>query len=300
MTDSGPRFAGEVSAQPLEIPVRNGVCLRELTLEDAPDLFELIHESGNHLRQYDDNTADKYPTIEAVQDKYREEDPLVKRFGIWEEDSLVGFIKLTHETPVFAEVGYWMGAAHTGKGYMVDAVRALCIQAVHRWGYDEVIATTHPDNRKSQSVLTRAGFKELEFSGLDGVERIFSWALELSENEFPDHRVVYELSTPVGFVEASRDERAGWFGIANLQVEPQSQRRGVAKDLLRRVLDVAKEDKAQLVYAGIVSRECIDAMRSVFGGSAVTVGEMGSYTQAGQPPRQDASASLSYKIPRRA
>lgn len=58
------------------------------------------------------------------------------------------------------EIGYGLGKAHEHKGYMTEAVRAMC-----RWALDQeevlsVVAETEADGLASQRILRRCGFKE--------------------------------------------------------------------------------------------------------------------------------------------
>ncbi|MDR1158397.1 MAG: GNAT family N-acetyltransferase [Oscillospiraceae bacterium] len=72
------------------------------------------------------------------------------------------------------EIGYSTRAAHRNRGYMTEAVQALCRyafqQTVRRVEY--VVATTRPDNAPSHRVLIKNGFRRAgERNGL------FLWKL---------------------------------------------------------------------------------------------------------------------------
>ena len=56
------------------------------------------------------------------------------------------------------ELGYGLGEAHRGRGYMTAAAVALCGWALSRPGVNRVTAETEPDNAASQRVLGRCGF----------------------------------------------------------------------------------------------------------------------------------------------
>lgn len=106
----------------------------------------------------------------------------------------------------------------------------------------------------------------------------------------------FELSTEHGSLDATLHAITGWFGIANVVVDVDYRGRGIAKSLLRQALSVAEAHDARLIYASVISRESIDAMRSVFGDEAVQVDEMGTYTPSDEPDRYDASACLSVHL----
>ncbi len=55
-------------------------------------------------------------------------------------------------------LGYWMGRAHRGRGYMREAVTAL-IHAAFKAGVDEIVADALPGNTASLHIIKRVGFK---------------------------------------------------------------------------------------------------------------------------------------------
>ena len=102
--------------------------------------------------------------------------------------------------------------------------------------------------------------------------------------------VLYTFTTEHGFLDASHQPTVGWFGIANVDVEPPFRRRGIGKALISCAFERALD--AKMIYAAILSRECLDAMASVFGQEAVSIQELGSYTPADQPDNYNTHASL--------
>lgn len=57
------------------------------------------------------------------------------------------------------EIGYGLGAKHRKKGYMTEAVKAICSFAARFDDIDEVIAETKMDNIPSQNVLKSCNFE---------------------------------------------------------------------------------------------------------------------------------------------
>lgn len=57
------------------------------------------------------------------------------------------------------EIGYGLEKACEKQGYMTEAVRELCAWALRQPGVRHVTAETNPDNRASQRVLQRVGFR---------------------------------------------------------------------------------------------------------------------------------------------
>jgi RimJ/RimL family protein N-acetyltransferase len=61
--------------------------------------------------------------------------------------------------PDSAEISYWLGRAHRGRGLAQAAVRQAATAALaDRPGLRRVVGFVHPDNAASARVLTRAGF----------------------------------------------------------------------------------------------------------------------------------------------
>ena len=63
------------------------------------------------------------------------------------------------------EIGYHIGGAYTGHGYVAEAVRAFVPVMLERLGIDEMCGVCHAENVASCRVLERAGFS-LVFDGV--------------------------------------------------------------------------------------------------------------------------------------
>lgn len=162
---------------PLEIKSIGGkIRLRQFTLADAGELFELIDRNRDHLSQFGDETAQKYPTYESVLESIvKPKIPKRKRFAIrtTDEGEFLGSINLTpdEDNPQRGEVGYYMGLEYQGKGFAIEAVNILCDFAFGELEYKELYAKVHPDNRASQRVLIKTWFIQ---TGARGDDLIFS------------------------------------------------------------------------------------------------------------------------------
>lgn len=147
--------------QPILIPTESAsVVLRQLTPADAPAYFDAVDNNRDHLSQFGDTTATKYPDPASVERSIASPDnPNKLRFGIWDGDAFVGSINLTpEEDSSAAEIGYWLDRRHTGQGYATVATRALAAYARER--YPRVYAEVVDGNAKSADVLRRAGFAQ--------------------------------------------------------------------------------------------------------------------------------------------
>lgn len=135
---------------------RDTVELRQLVPADAEAYFEAVDASRDHLSQYGDQTAVKYPDLASVVESI--EKPHVEsklRMGIWDQETFVGSINLK---PIAdkAELGYWLDERYVGRGYASIAVRALVARAPR---YIDVFAAIRSENEASKNVIKRAGFK---------------------------------------------------------------------------------------------------------------------------------------------
>jgi len=110
-------------------------------------------------------------------------------------------------------------------------------------------------------------------------------------------QIVYLLKADHGSLEATFRPEVGWFGIANLDVDKSHRRQGIGKALLRYAFSEAEELDARLIHAAILSRECLDAMRTVFGEEAIIADEEGTYTADNEFDRYDTKAILKLKLP---
>lgn len=149
---------------PIEIAAPDGhVSLREFSLEDSEEMFALIDSSRDHLSQFGDETAAKYPTLASFQDSITSpSNPQRLRFGIRNrEGQLVGSINLTPEKldPTTGEIGYYLGKGKTGNGYAITAVKALCDYAFTKRGYETLYGVVVAGNVDSVKVLRNAGFE---------------------------------------------------------------------------------------------------------------------------------------------
>lgn len=146
---------------PLTLPTeQDPVVLRQLTVEDAPAYFAAVDANRDHLSQFGDETAAKYPDLKSVVNSIANpSNPDKIRMGIWDGDTFVGSANLTpDEDGQATELGYWLDARHTGKGYATLATTALSKYALPR--FHRVYAEVVEGNEASSRVLMRSGFEQ--------------------------------------------------------------------------------------------------------------------------------------------
>jgi Acetyltransferases, including N-acetylases of ribosomal proteins len=71
------------------------------------------------------------------------------------------------------EIGYGIKKEFEGQGYMTEAVTAMARWASEQIGVKYVEAETDPDNRASQRVLEKAGFRLNGVMGVEGPRYVF-------------------------------------------------------------------------------------------------------------------------------
>jgi [ribosomal protein S5]-alanine N-acetyltransferase len=74
---------------------------------------------------------------------------------------VLGWIDVVRHPALLARatIGYWLGEAHHGQGYMREAAGPAIADALARLRLDAIEATTHRDNLRSQAVLLGAGMR---------------------------------------------------------------------------------------------------------------------------------------------
>lgn len=146
----------------IEVPVSDSVMLWQFGPDDAEPLFALIDRNREHLSQFEDTTARKYPDLAAVERSILEPpDPDRLRFGIWDAGHLVGTVNLTPRERGGAVIGYWLGEEYTGMGFATEATAALTEYGREQLGYERIYAGTHPRNGPSIAMLGRSGYARL-------------------------------------------------------------------------------------------------------------------------------------------
>ena len=75
-----------------------------------------------------------------------------------DDGALLGAISITL-TPRFrrAEIGYWLGVEHWGRGYMTEAARAVLTFGFEQLGLVRIQATCYPRNAASAKVMQKIG-----------------------------------------------------------------------------------------------------------------------------------------------
>lgn len=150
---------------PIEILSADGnITLRQFVPQDSEDIFALIDRNRNHLSQFGDDTADKYPNLETVRESIEHPKNTKRlRFAMRNrEGQLVGSINITtdEENQGTAEIGYYLGSEFQRQGYMGRAVTILTDYGFNVLNYETIYGDVAEGNTASVNVLLKAGYKE--------------------------------------------------------------------------------------------------------------------------------------------
>lgn len=95
-----------------------------------------------------------------------------------------------------------------------------------------------------------------------------------------------------GYLSSLYTPEDGRYLIDDIEVERRERSQGIGKLLLRHAEQHAQILQSRVIVATIISRECIDAMSTVFGTEHVEVRDAGEYGGDGDEHLYDASAIL--------
>lgn len=136
--------------------------LRELTVADAPFIFDLVNEPAwiqfigdKGVRTLED--AENY-IITGPQKSYS-----TNGFGLWlvqlkELNIPIGMCGLIKRDALeHVDIGFAFLAVHNGKGYGFEAATAVLEYAKNKIGLKHILAITNPDNVRSIRLLEKLG-----------------------------------------------------------------------------------------------------------------------------------------------
>lgn len=163
------------------LPLGQDAELRQLTMQDAPALFELTLRNRERLRRWMtwvDFVQSEDDTRGFIRESLRNfRSGRSLQMGIWLSGDLVGTIGLfrTASAEPEAEIGYWIDEAAEGQGLVTRATRELTQYAFEQWQVPTVRIRVEPDNVRSRAIPERLGFRlrgEIEEDWADGSHRI--------------------------------------------------------------------------------------------------------------------------------
>ncbi len=139
-----------------------GFEVRILEPRDAEEVFTLVDVNRERLRAWMpwvDATVGPADTRAFIEGD-RASDGM-DALGMYVEGRYLGGIGLRPNAPHGdAEIGYWIGSAHEGRGFVTRACRALIEHAFGDLGLHRVTIRVAPDNTRSRAIPERLGFRE--------------------------------------------------------------------------------------------------------------------------------------------
>lgn len=140
----------------------DGVEVRILEPEDAEEVFALVDADRERLRAWMpwvDGTTSPADTRAFIEGDRASGG--IDALGIYVDGSYVGGIGLRPDVQHGdAELGYWIGSAHEGRGLVTRACRALVDHAFGDLGLHRVTIRVAPENGRSRAIPERLGFTE--------------------------------------------------------------------------------------------------------------------------------------------
>ncbi len=170
--------------QPSRIVLRSSedtIELKQLVHGDAVDYFALVDADRAHLSQYQDVTAQKYPTVESVEESIERGIPGNFRFGIWEDEHMIGLIKLARGIDGSYETGSWISSYQAGNHYAHRAREIALNFAFGPLKAKKVTSKIVVGNEASRKSVERSGYQLVE-------EKNGEWHYELTKEAFKAQR----------------------------------------------------------------------------------------------------------------
>lgn len=138
--------------------------LREISADDV-DNFYAIYSDSEVMRYWSSpplpNRDAASKLIEEIHEGFKRREHLKWGIARSSDDTLIGSVTIFHPdfTHRRAELGYALGRAHWGKGYMQETLRAVLTYAFETLNFHRIEADVDPRNAASINVLERLGFQ---------------------------------------------------------------------------------------------------------------------------------------------
>jgi len=137
--------------------------------DDAPKLKEAVDASLDHLRPWMPWARDEPQTLEqkvqllrVFRGQFDRGENFVYGLFSADESEVVGGSGLHPRAgdDISLEIGYWIRASATGKGYATEATAALARVGLELCGADRIEIRVDPANERSAAVPRKLGFVE--------------------------------------------------------------------------------------------------------------------------------------------
>ncbi len=165
------------------------------TLALATEIYDEVSASKDHLAQWLPWATDTYSLEDALaylkdwcEAHWQTEEGFAYLIREKETQKFLGMIDLmkVSQKNQSGEIGFWLTKKATGKGYMLEAVKAL-EQEAFKQGLNRIVIQNDTRNIASVNVAKNAGYH------LDGVLRQERWSV--AQNSFRDTNVFSKLKS---------------------------------------------------------------------------------------------------------
>ena len=145
----------------MKLDLGDGLMIREYRGSDIDSL--VAHANNPNVSR---NLEDRFPYPYTTEDAEKwlnhvaDQDPLTS-FAIAADGGVIGGIGFQHRQDVYrgtAELGYWVGEDHWGRGIATRAVRSVTTWAFENFPLERMQARVFESNPASCRVLEKAGY----------------------------------------------------------------------------------------------------------------------------------------------
>src|SRR5882672_11994233 len=138
--------------------------LRSISAEDVDDYYN-VYSNPEVMRYWSTpplpcrDAASKL--ISEIHESFKRRELLKWGIALRTTNTLIGSVTLFHPdfTHRRAEIGYALGRAHWGKGYMQETLKAVLTYAFEELNFHRIEADVDPRNAASVRTLERLGFQ---------------------------------------------------------------------------------------------------------------------------------------------
>ena len=168
-----------------ELQIDRRLSLRQRQPEDAAEMFALTDANRADLREWMpwlDGCTSAEATRRSIQSTLRHaEEGVGLAAAIREDGRIVGVVSFNeiHRSNRTGHLGYWLGAAHRGRGIATAACRALMQYGFDTLGLNRIVLAAATGNTRSRALAARLGLR------LEGAAREAEWLYD----RFVDHAV---------------------------------------------------------------------------------------------------------------
>ncbi|PEA53655.1 N-acetyltransferase [Bacillus pseudomycoides] len=140
------------------------LCLRPLTIEDAPDVFEYASnpEISTYTVWYPHETLqDSYIFVQSILDQYDCREMATYGIELKEEKKIIGtcgFIEYD-ENHHKAELAYALSPNYWGQGFATEAAKACISYGFEKLQLNRIEAGCHASNAQSERMMKRLGMQ---------------------------------------------------------------------------------------------------------------------------------------------